>query len=74
MVSWSETVSLDVRSSIADQSLLETGITAAVNGAWSETVSLDVRSSIADQSLWETGITAAVNGVLVRDCFTGCQE
>ena len=32
MVSWSETVSLDVRSSIADQSLLETGITAAVNG------------------------------------------
>ena len=37
MVSWSETASLDVRSSIADQSLLETGITAAVNGAWSET-------------------------------------
>ena len=32
MVSWSETASLDVRSSIADQSLLETGITAAVNG------------------------------------------
>ena len=42
--------------------------------SWSETVSLDVRSSIVDQSLLETGITAAVNGVLVRDCFTGCQE
>ena len=42
--------------------------------SWSETASLDVRSSIADQSLLETGITAAVNGVLVRDCFTGCQE
>ena len=66
MVSWSETVSLDVRSSIADQS--------DYYCEWSETASLDVRSSIADQSLLETGITAAVNGVLVRDCFTGCQE